>query len=740
MTDDREGFSRFDPLLGTLLKMGRGRLRIYLGWAPGVGKTRRALLDLLALRNRGVDIAIGWLEGKSRREILDLSELFEHIPPRLTGKEDPSFAEMDLDGILKRRPSTLFVDELAHENVPGSGNRKRWEEIEEILEAGISVVTTMNAMHVQDLAGPVAQILGSPVRETVPVGFLKKADEIVVVDVPPSELIRRIREGRVFPLRQAERALEGPFRESNLVKLREMTLQFAAKVLDTQLTRQGGKKGVYERVTVLVSDHSPFVSRLVGYGSALSRRLGGELLVLHLRGISFLGKRSPLDKGVLENLQKTVREAGGKFSLLWTRNPGWTLWRFIQRTRTTRLVLGHAGTVRPWRKSLVRSVLRNFSRIDVEIHLIPTLTDIPSIENPPEEPTLDSSSPVKGRFTLFLGAAAGIGKTYRMLQEAQERKRSGADVVVGYLETHRRPETEKMAEGLRQIPRKTLSYHGLVLGEMDLDAILACKPGLVLVDELAHTNPPGSLHLKRYQDVLGLLEAGIDVFSTLNVQHLESLNDLIEFQTGIRVHETVPDSIALLADEVVLVDLTPEALQSRLVEGKIYPLEKVGEALRNFFTKNNLTALRELAMKCVSEGAGSRVIQPGRGGCLLAGVSDRPEDGALIRRGAMLSERLSLELVVLFVRKGAGATEGQYSRKLAELTRSFGGRFLEEDSPGEWTGYFVGRCREIRPRLVLLGQSAWRPGFESTAEKIARRLTDFPLLIVPLDIRDHLLK
>lgn len=739
MSEKKEEFSRFDPLLGTLLKMGKGRFRIYLGWAPGVGKTRRALLDLHVLKRRGVDVVIGWMEGKSRPELRELSEMFELLPLREVRKGEECFSEMDLDAILARKPSTLFVDELAHENVPGSRHKKRWEDIEEILVAGISVVSTMNAMHVQDLSGPVAQILGFPVQETVPMEFMKRADEIVVVDVPPSELIRRIKEGNVFPLSQVERALEGPFRESNLNKLREMTLQFAAKVLDTQLTRQGGKKGVYERVTVLVSDHTPSVLRLVGYGSALSRRLGGELLVLHLRGISILGKRSLLDREVQESFQQMVREAGGKFSLLWTRNPGWTLWRFIQRTRTTRLVLGHAGSIRPWKKSLVRSVLRYFSRIDVEIHLIPTLLDIPSIEVVPESiPGRPSLSSVRGHFTLFLGAAAGIGKTYRMLQEAQERKHAGSDVVVGYLETHRRAETEKMAEGLRQIPRKTLSYHGLVLGEMDMDAILQCKPELVLVDELAHTNPPGFPNRKRYQDVLNLLESGIDVFSTLNVQHLESLNDLIEFQTGIRVHETVPDSIVLLADGIVLVDLTPEALQSRLVEGKVYPLEKVEEALKNFFTKNNLTALRELAMQCVSEGARSRVIQTGRGGCLLTGVSDRLEDGALVRRGATLSERLSLEFMVLFVRNRDG--EVQYSRKLEELTQSFGGTFLEEESRDDWDEYFVRRCREIRPRLVLLGQSAWRPGLESTAEKIAKSLTDFPLLIMPLDIRDHLLQ
>jgi len=716
--------------------MGKGRLKIYMGWAPGIGKTRRALLDLQALKDRGVDVVIGWKEENLRPDVLKLSEEFEIIPPAKVNVGGEYFSEMDLDAILRRNPSTVFVDELAHGNIFGSRHSKRWEDIEDILKAGISVVTTINSMHIQDLAEAAVQILGFPIQEIVPVDVIKRADEIVVVDIPPSELIFRIKQGNIFPKDQVDRALRGSFRESNLVKLREMTLVFMAKVLDTQLTRQGGKKGVYERITVLVSEHTPSLSRLLGYAGNLSRRMGGELLVLHLRKLSFFGKRSPLNPEVLESFQEETKRVGGKFSILWTRNPGWTLWRFIQRTKTTRLVMGHAGTQRPWKKSLVRSVLRYFSRIDVEIHLIPTLGEIhpmdPLIQTPSSIPL---ASTVKGRLTLYLGAAAGIGKTYRMLQEAQERKKNGIDVVIGYLETHRRQETEQMAEGLRVIPRKMISYHGLVLGEMDLESILQGQPELVLVDELAHTNPPGFQNKKRYQDVILLLEAGINVFSTLNVQHLESLNDLIEFQTGIRVYETVPDSMVLLADEILLVDLTAEALQSRLIEGKVYPLEKVEEALRNFFTKNNLTALRELAMKCVSEGSRARVIQSGRGGCILVGVSDRPEDAALIRRGAVLSDRLHLELKILYVRKEPG--EGQCTSMLVDLTRSFGGIFLTEVSNQKWDEHFVRRCREIQPSLVLLGQSAWRPGFESTAEIIARNLMLFPLLIIPLDIREH---
>ena len=722
-------------VLHTLLSMGSGRLKVYLGWAPGVGKSRRALLDLAALKKRGIVPVIGWLEDKGRGEIRDLAADFRTVPPREVVVGGETFREMDVDAILREQPPIVFVDELARGKLPGRGKLTRWEEVGRLLESGISVVTTLNALHVRELAPMVSRLLERPVEETLPLDFLRKADEIVVVDIPPAELSERIRKGKVFPLEQIEMALKGPYREANLVRLRELTLDFAARVLDAQLVRQGGKKGVYERVLVLVSDHPAAFNRLLGYGGALSRRLGGELLILHLRKISFWGRRPPLDRSVLEDMQEAVRENGGKMSVLWTRNFAWTLWRFIQKTGVTRLVMGHTGQTRPWKQSLVRNVLRYFPRIDVEILLLPTLVD-----SPPGPVTVSEEIPVpvreksEGRFTLFMGAAAGIGKTYRMLSEAQILFQEGTDLVIGYLETHRRPETEKMASGLPVLPRIPVYYHGLVLEEMDLESILSRRPRLVLVDELAHSNPSGFRHAKRYQDVLEILAAGIDVFSTLNVQHLETLNDLIEFQTGIRVHETVPDSVLMRADDLILVDLTPEALQARLMEGHVYPPEKVQEALDNFFTKPNLTALRELAMRQVVETGRYRMTIRGRGGVLLAGVSDRPEDAALIRRGATLAERLGLSLNVLSVTSSKSVS--RWTRDLENLTRTLSGTFRQEES-GNWEEYFVERCRSIHPGLVLLGQSAWRPGMESTAEKIARNLTDTPLLIVPLNIREH---
>src|SRR5215831_12340637 len=223
-------------------------------------------------------------------------------------------------------------------------------------------------------------------------------------------------------------------------------------------------------------------------------------------------------------------------------------------------------------------------------------------QRPSPEAFLEAASrEERSRLKVFVGAAPGVGKTYAMLQAARERVRDGVDVVVGVVETHGRPETEALLQGLEVIPRRTIEYRGQRLEEVDLDAILARRPELALVDELAHTNAPGSRHPKRFNDVQELLDAGIDVYTTVNIQHVESLNDVVAQITGVRVRETIPDGILDRADEVKLIDLSPEELIQRLREGKVYIPQQADRALRNYFRPGNLTALRELALRETAE-------------------------------------------------------------------------------------------------------------------------------------------
>jgi two-component system sensor histidine kinase KdpD len=287
--------------------------------------------------------------------------------------------------------------------------------------------------------------------------------------------------------------------------------------------------------------------------------------------------------------------------------------------------------------------------------------------------------------------AAGVGKSYRMLLEGQQAIVQGVDVVIGYLEPHDRPETATLAEGLEVVPRRQAEHGGVALEEMDVDAVIRRAPQLALVDELAHTNVPRSRNTKRYEDIDEVLEAGIDVTSTVNVQHLESLNDVIFELTGVRVRETFPDRVLDQADQVVLVDLTPEELQLRLQSGKVYPGHQVERALMNFFRTENLAALRELALREVAEDVEARrhpsVFEPDAERPLqdriLALVTPQQQSQRLMRRAWRSGQRLGAELDVLYVRRPDRELSDAEREQLAELRRLavvLGAHFLEEES------------------------------------------------------------
>jgi len=286
--------------------------------------------------------------------------------------------------------------------------------------------------------------------------------------------------------------------------------------------------------------------------------------------------------------------------------------------------------------------------------------------------------------------AAGVGKTYRMLQEGRQAQVEGRDVVIGYLEPHDRPETAEQAEGIEVVPRRSVSVGTLEVEEMDLDAALGRAPELALVDELAHTNAPGSRNDKRYQDIDDILDTGTDVISTVNVQHLESLNDAVFELTGVRVRETFPDRVLDEADEVVLVDLAPEALQERLRAGKVYPAGQAERALLNFFRQDNLSTLRELALREVAEDVEAR-----RGGAeldplskravaerVLALVEPQPRSQRVLRRAWRSAQRLGSEIDALWMRRPGTTLSPEDATQLAALRRLasiLGVHFLEEE-------------------------------------------------------------
>ncbi len=349
----------------------------------------------------------------------------------------------------------------------------------------------------------------------------------------------------------------------------------------------------------------------------------------------------------------------------------------------------------------------------------------------------------RGHYKIFLGMAAGVGKTYRMLQEGHAEVAAGRDVAIGYLEPHKRQETSDQARGLEVVARRAVTYRAVEVEEMDLPGVLARHPDLALIDELAHSNPPGLEHEKRYEDIADVLAAGIDVFSTVNVQHLESLNDRVAELTGVRVRETVPDSVLGTADEVVLIDLTPEALVARLRAGKIYPGDNIQAALDNFFRIENLAALREVSLRQVAEEVESKrltlhVPEPlgtreervaaevpqAVGERLLALVRPQPSSQRLVRRAWRSAQRLGTDLDLLWVKPPGKPIEGDVERQvtaLRQLASVLGATLLIE----EHDDLVAAVARVVRERgttYLMVGESLPRKGLGRLREPLPQRL------------------
>jgi len=352
----------------------------------------------------------------------------------------------------------------------------------------------------------------------------------------------------------------------------------------------------------------------------------------------------------------------------------------------------------------------------------------------------------RGKLKIFLGAAPGVGKTYEMLQSARRRKAEGVDVVIGVVETHGRKETEALLEGLEVIPRRQIAYEGRILTEMDIDAILARRPALVLVDELAHTNAPGSRHPKRYLDVEELLAGGIDVYTTVNIQHLESLNDVVAQITRVRVRETVPDRIVDAA-EVEVIDLTPDDLMQRLREGKIYIADQAERALKHYFSPGNLTALRELALRRAAERVDEQMVSYMQehaiagpwpaGERLLVCISDQPGATQLVRYGKRVADRLHGPWTALYVETPRHQRLGEAERdrvaealrlaeKLGADTLTIPGQRIADD--------VLAYARENNATQIIIGKSTRSPWFEmlhgSVVHELLRKAGDISVHVI----------
>ncbi|QCK87556.1 sensor histidine kinase KdpD [Phreatobacter aquaticus] len=370
-------------------------------------------------------------------------------------------------------------------------------------------------------------------------------------------------------------------------------------------------------------------------------------------------------------------------------------------------------------------------------------------DRPDPQALLDAiGRPGRGKLKIFLGASPGVGKTYAMLEEARVRQRAGFDVVVALVETHGRSDTASLLVDLEVLPRNHVDHRGQRLEEMDIDALLARRPQLALIDELAHTNAPGSRHPKRWQDVLEVLEAGIDVTTTLNIQHIESLNDVVARITGVRVQETIPDEVLQRADEIELIDLPPEELMNRLREGKVYVPAQIGRALDNFFSKGNLTALRELALRTAASRVDDEMLTYMQANAvkgpwptqerLLVCINEAPVAKALVRAGKRMAERARIPWIVATVVTPRHEALGQEARGATadamRLAEALGAETItlhgESDVAAEILG--LARSRNVSRLVIGRPRRRWPFGYlrEPVADRILDQAVDFEVTVI----------
>ncbi|MDF2713410.1 MAG: histidine kinase [Paenibacillus sp.] len=765
-----ENFKRKTPeeILLSISKLHRGRLKVCIGAVSGSGKTYHMLREGQSLRNQGIDVVICAVSTMQRPETVDQIGGLERVPSLHWWKDGKEKKDLNLDALIERNPEVVLVDGLAHQNREDARFPTRLEDIRFLLSRGISVITTVNVYELEDVRVIAKKLTGIKVSETVPTDTLEMADEVVLIDVTPETILNRVAEGTLRG--QSSEMLK----RGNLAVLRELSLRLVAEGVNDSLEKYReelglvGPSGAAERILVSTQYHwngSIYVRR----GQQIAKRLNGDMRV-----VTFVNPKKELSNEAAafkRSIMKLVERIGAEFEELplgSRRSLPDVLVQYALNNNVTRIVLGHSRQNRWqefWQGSIVHDMLKKTRNVDIFVvadraehegeRILPA-----KMSKPDEDADLFrrlSSQELnqkimqikRGRFKVYIGAAPGVGKTYTMLREGNDLLKKGIQVCVGLLETHGRKETMDQVGALEVLPRKVIDYRGTRLEEMDTDEIIRRNPEAVLIDELAHTNVPGSKYKKRYEDVLEVLAAGISVITTVNVQHLESLNDSVEQITGVRVRETVPDHILRLADEVQLIDVTPQSLQQRMKEGKIYAMDKVHQALNHFFKTGNLIALRELALREIADDVDER-LEAWERSSSLRGPWRRKEviyvcvdslqyAERLIRRGFRIAYRLKAVWYVTYIRVDHMAQTSELAERLEilkKLTERLGGIFEIQNSSKtrEVSNVLVRKATEYGATQMIVGQtklSFWKEMWQgSIVKQLLRSARHMDVLVV----------
>jgi two-component system, OmpR family, sensor histidine kinase KdpD len=716
--------------------VSRGHLRVYLGAAPGSGKTFAMLREAHDRRGQGEDVVVGYIESHGRKLTEHAVGNLEVLPRLRVDYHGRQLEDMDLDAVLQRRPQIVLVDELAHTNAPGLRHAKRYQDVDDILDAGIDVITTLNVQHLESVKDLAEHITGIPVRETLPDRVLDEADEIQFIDISPEALRKRMRHGNVYAPDKVDTALANFFRPGNLAALREIALRLVAQTVGRA---RGAVRTAPQDVLVAVSGR-PSSAGLIRRAARLARRFDGVCTVLAVVDDASpeaeAGRRKARD--VAELLQCAYIERHGKVAD--------TVLRAARELGVQHVAIGESPSVGVrgrLRRGLIDRLITELPDVDVHVFArIPGRATAQAAggERPDSEALLRAlhQSASRAGLRVYLGYARGTGTTLAMLNEACRRRARGTDVVVAAVNTEHRPACVTALEPLEILggPSSPASR-----GHVDVAALVRRNPDVACLDDLAALDSKGK---PITESIPRLLRTGMVLLGTMHLTDLRSTVEGMGAMLGPPPPHVVDDSVLDLVSELEIVDVTPSDLDERLRRGEIVPPREAARARAEAFRPDVLAALRELAFRVLAEHTDRRLVAYMRERGIDAPwevkprvmlcVPPRPGMEEVIERTAKLASRLDGRFTAVTVRdRPRSEQENQLLGSYAALTHQHGGEFvtLYERNPAEALAAFAKRTLATH---VVVTRGRGRRG---TLRALIRILADVDVHILTMHSRQE---
>ncbi len=716
----------------------RGHLKIYLGYSSHTGKTWRLLEEARRRQSRGEDVVVGWVRPKDRPALAPLLEGLEVLHSQRDA--------LDREAILRRAPGVCFIDELAHDNPPGSLHPQRYQDLEDFLEAGIDVVTAMNIQYVADLREQVLKVLGKAPEVSVPEEFLRKADEVVLVDASAGMVRGRSQQAGLLPVP-----------EKTLLALRGMALLYSAENVEDLVRDYRHEHHIeetwetQERVLVCLTANSRG-PHLIERACKVAERWNGELWALYVTPDSRWSNLSEAEAETVRSFLGLARAKGARVQVVEGSEPACSILAFAHEHGVTQICLGHAAAY-PFRGALSGTVAGRIihGAAGIDVHLIADegapqrqSTSVPS--DAPSLPFLArllSATPrpeSRGHLRVYLSYAPGSGKTWRMLQDGSFLKGQGQDVVVGFCDSHDRPDLVEVLRHFETIP-PVQTPEGLPNG-LDVAAVVARRPHVCLVDDLAAPTADGRT---RWQEVEALRDQDIHVLATVDISRVEGLKDAVERITGLAVFSTVPDWLLDEAEELIFVDVATRALLNRVRRGAVFPGAEIPQTLLGLFNEGSLEALRELAMRLTADRVQDRLAAlegpastSTENEVLMVAVDSHPGSARAIRRARRLADRMGASCFAVHVAPdedwtGISLEERARTEAHLELARTLHlqARILHGSHVPRTLADFATRHRVTRLLLGRSHKTGWREFFQrSLLEQIIRICPWLDLVVI----------